>query len=142
MSDEVKPPIDVGWQINEDQCRSAMLAEINDAFHYLYTEALEKWFNNELGKALIYFIAEEGVIDIGFDDVEPSIKFWADCAKHDELICSKPLAGIVEGMIDAWGGDIDDDQCGADLRRKLHRLREVLLAAADKIETTLLPYGK
>jgi hypothetical protein len=142
MADE-KKPIDTRWEVNSDDLKAAMMEEINNAFgDNLYTVALEKWFNKELAHALVVFIAEEGVVDITFEGGEPVIKFWADGAQYDELTRSKRLAGTIEEMIETWGGDISDDQCGGGLRRKLRRLREVLLVAVDKIDTTLLPYGK
>src|SRR5438270_8714325 len=130
MDDAQKPTIDPKWEIDA--------AELG---RYLLDGKLEEWFNNELAEALHEFISPhgEGHIDVEFQDGELVMQFWTE-ANYD-LTCSKPLAGAIEEMIDSWGNDIEDDLCGAGLRRSLRRLRVVLLAAVDKIDTTLHPYS-
>jgi hypothetical protein len=129
--DTRKPPINPQWEID-----TVVLGR------YLLEGKLEEWFNNELAEALHQLISTngEGNIDVTFHDCEPIMQFWTE-AYYDELTCSKPLAGAIEAMIDSWGSDINDDECGPQLRRSLLRCREVLLAAVDKIDTTLRHYS-
>ncbi len=142
MSDERKGIIDC-WEPGEPDLKEIqdyVCEEIADAFKLAGTRGLEKWFKTELSEALRELIVEDGVVDIAFgDDDNPRIQFWAGCAQYDELTFSEPLAGKIESLIDDWGSDIDDDEAGPRLRNQLVKLRDVLRAALDKIETVLVP---
>ncbi len=139
MADK-KPIIDC-WEPGEPDLKEIqdyVCEEIAEAFQLAGTRGLEKWFKTELSEALRVLIVQEGVVDISFgDDDNPRIQFWADGAQYDELTFSEPLAGKIEGLIDDWGSDIDDDEAGPQLRNQLSKLRDVLRAALDKIDITL-----
>lgn len=103
-------------------------------------ESLMDWLQRELSEALRVAIVEDGVMWIEFDEDEPYLQFHTDIDPDAEFICKEPMAGAVDELISLWGSDIDDENRGPDLRRKLQRLQQVLLDAASTIEARLLKY--
>jgi hypothetical protein len=117
--------------------------EIAHVFRTLNSKSLERWFKKELSDALRTLIVDDGIVGISFDDQNnPILKFWAGGAQYDELTCSSladgdGLAEELDQLIRDWASDIADTEVGLRNRAQLSRLRDVMLAAVDKIETAL-----
>ncbi len=131
-------------QLTLDPSQKKEMGEwLSNAFVSSHVEVIQRWFKKELSAALRTLIVDDGIVGISFDDQNnPILKFWAGGAAYDELTCSSLADGNgldeeLDQLIRDWAGDIDDAEAGPRNRAQLCRLRDVMLAAVDKIETAL-----